>query len=161
MFWFWGSVMKSSADILEFDHPSRDVRHSIEKKIFIDSLDILNPDTIRVNQIERVDILPTASWIEKMTFWKSGSLRIDSLGTYADTVMLLVNFKDFVNGNTRKPNNNGYKIIEFKNPLGDTESVYMNDNIVQLNYKLHIGQVSDTIRLSTTNGQVIILRKWR
>ena len=56
------------ADILEFGYPSQNIKHSVRKKIFIDSLLVLNPDTIRTNGIENIDILPTSSWIEKRAF---------------------------------------------------------------------------------------------
>ena len=159
MFWFWASVMKSGTDILEYDYPSRDIGHSLKKKILIDSLYIVNPDTIRTNGFEQIDILPIASWIEKMTYWKSGSLTLDSLGSYSDTVMLIVNFKDFINGQRRISNNNGYGIIEFENPLGGKELVYMDDNIVQLTFKMVFEKISDTTKLKTQDGQEIVLMK--
>jgi len=157
MYWFWASVLHNSSDILEFDHPSRDILHSIEKGIFIDTLEIVNSDTIKTNRFEKIDILPTSSWIEKKTFWKSGTMNLDSLGLTSDTVELIVNFKNFVNGKQWAPSKNGYDIIEFQNNNGDNVSVYMDEEITQLNFKISYEQVKDTIRLATKNNQRIVL----
>ena len=158
MYWFWASVLHNSWDILDFDQPSRDIRHSIEKGIFIDTLEIVKPDTIKTNRFEKIDILPTSSWIEKKTFWKSGTMNLDSLGLTSDTVELIVNFKNFVNGKQWAPNS-GYTVVDFQNNNGDNVSVYIGEEITQLNFKISYEQVKDTIRLITKNNQRIILAR--
>jgi hypothetical protein len=152
---------KHMADILEFDHPSQNIEHSVKKKIFIDSLLVLNPDTIRTNRTENISILPTSSWIEKRAFWKSQVVDLDSLGFYSDTLDLIVNFENYVDGQRWKPNNNGFNIAEFQNINGDRQSVYMDDNMTQLAFKMTIKELKDSIRLKGTDGQEILLRRVR
>jgi len=161
MFSFWAWVMKFGANILEYDLPSRDIAHAIDKGIFIDSLDLLIKDTIRTNRFEKIDIVPLTAWIEKKTFWKSGEQDLDSIGFYSDTVMLLVNFKAFINGKPIRKRNSGGVIIEFKNDFNDTEWVYLGDEKVQLDFKLNKTQLIDTNRLITPDGQQIVIRKRR
>ena len=153
--------MKYSANILEYDHPSRDVAHAIDKGIFIDSLDILTQDTIRTNRFERIDIVPITAWIEKKTFWKSREQHIDSIGFSSDTVILLINFKAFTNGKPTEKRNLGRVIIEFKNDFDHTEWVYLGDDKAQLDFKLNKAQLIDTSRLVTPDGQQIIIIKKR
>jgi len=156
---FWASVMKYSANILEYEHPSRDIPHAIDKGIFIDSLDILSKDTIRTNKFEKIDIVPITAWIEKKAFWKSGEQDLDSIGFYSDTVMLIINFKGFTNGKPTEKRNSGSVIIEFKNDFDDTEWVYSGDDKVQLDFKLNKAQVLDTSRLISPDGQRIVIKK--
>ena len=54
MLGFWASVLKHNGNILEFGHPSRDIAHSIDKGIFIDTFNIVRTDTIKTNRFERV-----------------------------------------------------------------------------------------------------------
>jgi hypothetical protein len=161
MFSFWVWVMKSGANILEYEHPSRDIAHAIDKEIFIDSLDLLAKDTIKTNKFEKIDIVPITAWIEKKTFWKSGVQDLDSIGFYSDTVILIINFKAFANGKPVEKRNSGGVIVEFKNDFSDTEWVYLGDEKVQLDFKLNKTQLLDTSRLITPDGQQVVIRKRR
>lgn len=157
MFGLWGLVLGHMGDILEFEHPSRNIGHSIKKGIFIDTLEIVESDTIRTNSFERIDILPISSWIEKKTYWKSGTMDLDSLGFISDTVVLIVNFRNFKNEKTWAPKNNGYYIGDFENSKGHHESVYIDDDITQLRFEIRIDEVRDTIRLTTKDKEQIVL----
>jgi hypothetical protein len=161
MFALWGSILGHGGDILEYDHPSRNIGHSIEKDIFIDTLDIIESDTIKTNRFEQIDILPTSSWIEKKTYWKSGTMDLDSLGFISDTVVVLVNFRNFKNGKEWAPENNGFYIGDFENSKGHHESVYINDDITQLRFEIQIDETNDTVRLTTKDKEQIVLLKKR
>ena len=52
MFALWGSILGHAGNILEYDHPSRNIGHSIEKDIFIDTSEIVESDTIKTNEFE-------------------------------------------------------------------------------------------------------------
>jgi hypothetical protein len=121
-------------DILEFDYPIRNIEHSIEKEIFIDTLKIIESDTIRTNRFERIDILPTSSWIEKKTYCKSGTKDLDSLGFVPDIVVLIVNFRNFKNGKSWTPDH-GYNIGDFEISTGNHESAYIDSDITQLRFE--------------------------
>jgi len=160
MFGFWALVMDHGASILEFDHPSRNIGHSIEKKIFIDTLSIVEPDTIITKGLGRIDILPTSSWIEKKTYWKSGAMDLDSLGFISDSVVLIVNFRNFKDGRPWTPTS-GYYIGDFEDSKGNHESVYIDEEITQLRFETRIVDVGDTIQLTTKDQEQIILHKRR
>ncbi len=160
MFGFWAYVLKHGADILEFDYPSRSIGHSIDKGVFIDTMDILFADTIKVNNFERnINIWPTASWIEKEVYWKSGEMDLDSIGLFSDTVQLVISFKNFVNGKEWAPKNNGFYIGELQNINGDQQSVYIDDNITRINFRMFIGLLKDTIRLTAKNEEQLVIKR--
>ena len=92
---------------------------------------------------------------------KSQVKDLDSLGFYSDTLDLIVNFENYVDGQRWKPNNNGFNIAEFQNINGDRQSVYMDDNMTQLAFKMTIKELKDSIRLKGTDGQEILLRRVR
>jgi len=155
-----GLNFKHMHDIAEFMNPSHTIELSIKKKVFIDSLKIINPSTIRTSKLgQSIDILPTSSWIEKRVFWKSGTMDLDSLDFYSDSVELLVNFKNYVNGQPWKPKNNGFGLWEFQNANEDKESVYIDDNMTQLNFKMNLKEFKDTVKLTTNDHQQIILKR--
>lgn len=155
-----GLNFKHMHDIAEFMNPSQTLEQSIKKKVLIDSFKIINPSTVRINNFgQLIDILPTSSWIEKRVFWKSRTMDLDSLDFYPDSVELMVNFKNYVNGEPWKPQNNGYGIGLFQNINGDKQSVYIDDNMTQLNFKMNINELKDTIRLKTNDHQQIILKR--
>jgi hypothetical protein len=160
MFGFRALVMDHGASILEFDHPSRNIGHSIQKEIFIDTLLIVEPDTIITKGFERVDILPTSSWIEKKTYWKSGTMDLDSLGFVSDSVVLIMNFRNFKDGRPWTPSH-GYYIGDFEDSKGHHESVYIDEEITQLRFETRIDDAGDTIRLTTKDQEQIILHKRR
>lgn len=155
---FWGSVLGRMGNVLEFDHPSRSIGHSIEKEVFIDTLEIAGPDTIKTDDFERIDILPTSSWIEKKTYWKSGTMDLDSLGFVPDTIVLIVNFSNFKNGKPWTPDH-GYNIGDFETSKGTHESVYIDSHITRLHFDSPLGELSDTIRLTTKYREQIVLYK--
>ena len=159
MFGYWTLVLRHGAEILEFDYPSFNIAHSIEKGIFIDTLEILNTDTIRTDYYERVDLIPVSCWVEKMTYWKSGTMSLDSVGFSSDTVVLVVNFKNFINGDPWAPFNSGYFIVDFQDEYGNLESVYIDDDMTQLTLNFSIDQLNDTIRLISENDEQILLGK--
>src|SRR6185436_14785698 len=155
-----GSSLKHSTDILEYEHPSKNIRHSTDKGIFIDTLDIVSSDTAEFNDIDRlIKIVPTTSWIEKATYWKSGTMDLDSLGFHKDTVNLVVQFESFVNGQRWTPINSGHFIGEFKSNYHDSSKVYIEDNAIRLDFKMSTGQVTDTIQLVTKNKERIIIKR--
>jgi hypothetical protein len=160
MFAFWAWALKHAANILEFEHPSRDIRHAIEKKLFIDTLYIVHPDTIRTNSHERIDILPKSSWIEKTTYWKSGMMDLDSIGFNSDIVWVIGNFNNFMNGKPWKPENDGFHVGDFRDKTGNKQSVYMDNEKTQLSFKIPLDQLADTFRVATgSNEQIILVRR--
>jgi hypothetical protein len=153
-----GLSFKHMSGLLEFANPSQNIIHSIKKNVFIDSLMILNSETISLNKFEqRIDIVPTSAWVEKRALWKSKTIDFDSLYFQTDTLELLVNFKNYVNGLPWNPKNYGSSFGEFQNINGVKESVYIVDNITQLNFKINSTELNDTIRLTTADAQQIIL----
>ena len=160
MLGLWASVLKNSGNILEFGHPSRDIAHSIDKRVFIDTLYIISTDTIKTNRFARVDILAKSSWIERMPYWKSRTIDLDSIGFHADTIVVRVNFKSFANGKPWAPDH-GYFIAEMRDENGNDEGVYIDDHITQVSFKFEIHQMKDTIRLTTENGEKVVLAKKR
>ena len=156
----WAWALKHAANILQFEHPSRDIRHAIEKKVFIDTLYIVDADTIRTDSHERIDILPKFSWIEKTTYWKSGMMDLDSIGFNSDIVMVIVNFKNFINGKPWKPENDAFHVGDFRDQTGNRQSAYINDEKTQLSFKIPLDQLADTFRVATgSNEQIILVRK--
>jgi hypothetical protein len=158
MFALWGSILRHSGDILEFDHPSRNIAHSVEKDIFIDTLEIIESDTIKTNRLKQIDILPISSWIEKKTYWKSGTMDLDSLGFVPDTVVVIVNFSNFKNGKPWTPDH-GYNIDGFETSKGTHASVYIDSHITRLHFDSPLGELRDTIRLTTKDREQIVLYK--
>lgn len=159
-----GLSFKHSADILEYNHPSSSIGHSIDKKVFIDTLDILFADTAELNDIgqqRKINIVPTISWIEKSTYWKSGTMKLDSLGFYEDTVNLVVLFESYVDGQRWHPVNVGQYYGRFTTSNGDSSSVYIDDNESRLDFKIPTQKLLDTIRLGTKNKERIIIIKQR
>jgi hypothetical protein len=161
MFALWAYVLQHGANILEYEHPSNDIEHSIKKNVFIDSLGIIDPDTIKTNRFQRIDIFPTSSWIEKKAYWKSATPDLDSLGFLSDTVELIVNFRNFVNGKPWAPKNSGDHIINFNDGQGDTASVYMDDETTQLSFTIPMMRTGDTIELTSDSSEKIVLMKRR
>jgi hypothetical protein len=155
MLLFWARVMKYGADILEYDHPSRDIKHAIEKGVFIDTLEILTRDTIR-DSVWRINIVPTTSWVERATFWRSDKQHLDSIGFSTDTVVLLINFKAFANGKPMQKKGFGNLTTEFTNDIGLKEFVYLDDDRTQLKFVFN-KKIPDTIKLSTADGQQITI----
>lgn len=148
--------MKRSGDILEYDNQSRSIEHSIEKGVFVDTLRILNQDTIPVNAFKPIDLLPTSAWIEKVTYWKSGVMDMDSVGFMRDTVLLIVTFENFVNGKQWKPES-GYHVGSFQDDNGNEEGVYVDSEISRLHFRMHIDQVKDTVSLTTKDEEETII----
>lgn len=159
MFALWSSIVGHPGDILEFDHPSRNIGHSIEKNVFIDTLNIVASDTIKTRGFEQIDILPISSWIEKKIYWKSETMNLDSLGFISDTVILIVNFRNFKKGRPWAPKNNGYNIGDFEDKTGHHESVYIDDDITQLRFEALMDETRDTIRLTTKEKEQVVLLK--
>jgi hypothetical protein len=68
----WGVVvlvlvvgsMKHSGDIVVFEYPSSNIMHSVEKKIFIDTLEIAMADTIKIKD-DKICLFPFEAWLEK------------------------------------------------------------------------------------------------
>lgn len=156
------SSFKHMADTLEYGNPSRSIGHSIDKKVFIDTLDILLADTAELNDIGRQKktyVVPTISWIEKSTYWKSDEVNLDPLGFEEDTVNLVLLFESYVDGERWRPVNSGQYYGRFKSTNGDSSSLYIDDNGSRLDFKIPTRQLLDTIRLETKNKEEIIIRR--
>lgn len=159
MFAFWASVMKRSAGILEYDHPSRNIKHAIDKGVFIDSLEIVAADTAEFDgHVAFIRVFPTTSWIEKATYWKSGTMDTDSIGFYSDTVYLVVQFNTFVDGKNWRPDSE-YSIGEFMNDRGATTYITAGEYGAQLQLKMAMQQVSDTMAFTNPNNERFVVRR--
>ncbi len=147
--------------ILEMDHPSLSIEHSIKKNLFIDTLFIMHPDTIRVNHFkDTFDLLPTSAWTEKKTYWKSKKMDMDSLAFLADTVELLVNFQCYKEGKQWK-RSHGFNIGNFYTINSGKQSVYIDSEMAQLAIKMNVSQLKDTVVITAPYGQQLSLKRSR
>ena len=150
---------KHMSGILEMDHPSFSIKQSREKNIFVDTLFVLHPDTIRVNDsADTFDILPISAWMEKKAYWKSKTPDLDSIAFLADTLDLVVNFQPYKEGKLWKPKHR-FNIDKFNVINGGQQSVYIDSEIAQLAIKMHVNQLKDTVVITAPHGQQILLKR--
>jgi hypothetical protein len=156
-----GSSFQHSANILEHEHPSKSISHSINKGIFIDTLEIFFYDTAELNDIGRqikIDIVPTTCWIEKSLLWKSGAIDLDSIGFQKDSINLVLLFDSYVNNQRWAPINSGQYYGKFKIGSGDSSSVYIDNHAARLDFKIATQQLLDTIRIVAKGKEIIKIK---
>lgn len=149
--------LKHSGDILEFEHPSDDIEHSLEKEIFIDSLEIASADTIKIKE-DKIWLFPVEAWLEKKPYWKSHMKNLDSLGFLRDTVVVVVNFAKSRNGRPWTPQNSGFHVSEII-CVGQVGSIYVDDKNAQVDFNAPRRALDDSVELITLERERIVLKR--
>lgn len=167
MFAFWGWSMSHRDTGHNFIYPSWDIEHSIEKQVFLDTLDIVSFDTIATNE-KHLYVFPVAAWTEKMANWKwiekmarnSGKNDPDSVRFSADTVLLMVDFETLIHKKLAKSSERSfdYNIVDFQDANGNYGSLHAHA-ISAMDILIPLAQTDDTIRLTTPNNEQIVLKK--
>lgn len=147
-FIFWGYILKSGGDVLEYDHPSNSIEHAKEKHVFISQVLFIHPDSIAIT--DKI-IFPNQAWLEKKTRWKSEELKMDSLSFDRDSVTLVLTFKaykehrPFISSMEYAQGNLTNEHTHQTSPLYNRG----NTNILKTDFTIPYSSINDTLKIRT------------